>query len=184
MGDLTRSFERQEMVEAGAAGDLERIREALQRAVRRFCPRWLATDREDLVQAACVRVLQASKRSGKEPGSFEASYLWRVAHSAVMDEIRRRRREGPLDVNSSPSAVEDAHDPESDLRAALVREAIREGVRTLSPARQGAVMLYLHGFSLADSARILGWNSKRVDNQRYQGLAELRRYLEKRGLEP
>ena len=45
-------------------------------------------------------------------------------------------------------------------------------------------MLYLHGFSLADSARILGWTAKRVDNQRYQGLAELRRYLQERGFEP
>jgi RNA polymerase sigma factor (sigma-70 family) len=172
------------MTDTGAGRELERIREALHRAVRRFCPRWLAADQEDLVQAACLRVLRASTRGGKEPGSLEASYLWRVAFSAVMDEIRRRRREGWVDVETAPSVADGRGDPESDLRAEQVRQAIREGLQSLGPARQGAVTLYLHGFSLGDSARILGWTSKRADNQRYQGLVELRRYLRKRGIEP
>ena len=45
-------------------------------------------------------------------------------------------------------------------------------------------MLYLYGFSLQDSAKMLGWNPKRVDNQRYQGLAELRIYRMERGFHP
>ena len=58
------------------------------------------------------------------------------------------------------------------------------GVRKLKESRRSAVLLYLYGFSLQESARALGWTTKRVDNQRYQGLAELRAFLKRRGLEP
>ena len=74
--------------------------------------------------------------------------------------------------------------PERLRAAAELREAITDGVRGLKESRRWAVSLYLRGFSLEASARILGWNTKRVDNQRYQGLAELRSYLDKRGFKP
>jgi RNA polymerase sigma-70 factor (ECF subfamily) len=166
------------------APGLETVREVLERAVRTVCPAWMADDRDDLVQSAYLRVLKVS-RGGKESGPLAASYLWRVAHSVVMDEIRRRRRrrEDPLEeAQMHPAGVEGG--PESDLRGEEILRTIREGLAKLSDSRRLAVLLYLHGFGLADSARILGWTTKRVDNQRYQGLSELRRFLRERGAEP
>ena len=165
--------------------DPDSLREILGRAVRRVCPTWLAGHREDLVQKACLRVTRKMHES-EEPVSLGASYLWKVAHSVVMDEIRshRRRPEVELDSPGVAEPVSDAGSPEKHRSAAELREAINAGVKRLIEPRRWAVLLFLYGFSLQDSARMLGWNAKRVDNQRYQGLAELRVYLRQRGLEP
>jgi RNA polymerase sigma factor (sigma-70 family) len=163
---------------------IERVRAVLERAVTRVCPRWPAEEREDLVQNAALRVLRIARES-KEERSFLASYLWKVAHSAVMDEIRRRRgsRENPVRDPGAGAAAPDPS-PESQGTAADIRRAMNDGLRSLSEPRRWAVLLYLHGFSLQDSARALGWNTKKVDNMRYQGLAELRRHLKERGFAP
>ena len=165
-----------------AEGELEKV---LGRMVRTVCPAWLAEQREDLVQNACLRIVRRW-RDTEESRPLPASYLWRVAHSVVMDEIRhnRRRPEVTLDNQSVAEPVSPAASPERRRSAAELREAINAGVSRLSEARRWALLLYLYGFSLQDSAKMLGWNAKRVDNQRYQGLAELRAYLKERGFQP
>lgn len=161
----------------------ERVQRVLRQAVHRTCPAWLRDQAEDLVQEATLRVFRVAERSGKEQGALGTSYLWRVAHSAVMDEIRRRRRvreeaadESRLETVTSTSA--------SPQRALEIRRAIAEGLGRLNAARRSAVLLSLYGFSLEETARALGWNRKRADNMRHLGLAELRRHLEERGIEP
>lgn len=165
--------------------DIDEVRAVLTRAVRKFCPARLAAQQEDLVQAACLRIIRRSQ-SIEESGRFEASYLWRVAHSVVMDEIRRRMRrpEAPM-ADPDPAPPRDTGvTPEAAHQASRMRETIVEGLGTLKESRRQAVLLYLHGFSLEESARMLGWTAKRVDNQRYQGLAQLRDYLESKGVTP
>ncbi len=165
--------------------DAAELADVLRRAVGRVCPSWLASQREDLVQSACLRVLKIWSEA-EESRPLEASYLWRVAHSVVMDEIRRRRRRPEVALGNPGVAEPAAQEAGPDQRhaAASLRGAIDEGLRQLSDPRRQAVLLYLHGFSLQDSARVLGWTAKRVDNQRYQGLSQLRAYLRERGLEP
>lgn len=155
----------------------ERVRAVLKQAVHCVCPGWLRDQADDLVQEALLKVLR------KEPEGLGPSYLWRVAHSAVMDEIRRRRRirEEPGDE----SRLETASEPAKPVQDALaIREGIAAGLGRLNEARRSAVLLFLHGYTLAETARALGWDRKRADNMRHLGLAELRRYLEERGLEP
>lgn len=165
--------------------EFEQIRRVLERAVRRICPSWLSGQSEDLVQNACLRVVQKWNKT-EEPAPLGASYLWKVAHSAVMDEIRHRRRhrEIAMDDPGKAEPASGAPSPEHESSAAEMRRSIEAGVRKLKESRRAAVLLYLYGFSLEESARSLGWTTKRVDNQRYQGLAELRAYLKRRGVEP
>jgi len=54
------------------------------------CPGWLADRRDDIVQAALIRVSNIAAREGNAP--LGASYLWKAAYSATVDEIRRVRR--------------------------------------------------------------------------------------------
>lgn len=163
----------------------EKLREILVRVVGRVCPSWMASQREDLVQEACLRILKV-RRSAEEDQGLQTSYLWKVAHSAVMDEIRRRRRRPEAEMEN-PGLAEDhapGRSPEAARGASEVREAVDEGLGRLAEPRRRAVQLWLYGFSLQESARILGWSAKRVDNQRYQGLAALRAWLEEKGLKP
>jgi len=164
--------------------DPERLREVLDRAVRKLCPRWLAADRDDLVQAASIRVLEIWRKS-EESRRLGTSYLWRVAHSTVLDELRRRgrRRESAME-DHAVTIADPAPGPEQRGSGIEMRRAIEEGLGRLSASRRAAVALYLYGFSLEHSARALGWNTKKVDNMRYQGLAELREFLRSRGFAP
>ena len=170
---------------APAQVEFDRIRGVLERVVRRVCPSWLAGQSEDLVQNACLRVVQKWNKS-EESAALGSSYLWKVAHSAVMDEIRHRRcrREISMDGPGAAETTSNAPSPEQASSAAELRRSIDAGVRKLKESRRSAVLLYMYGFSLVESARMLGWTAKRVDNQRYQGLAELRAYLKRRGIEP
>jgi RNA polymerase sigma-70 factor (ECF subfamily) len=163
----------------------EELHAILVRVVRRICPAWMAGQQDDLVQIACLRIVKKCP-AGEEFPAMGTSYLWKVAHSVVMDELRRRRRhpEVELDRTSQVQHASSRPTPEADRARSELNTAITAGLGRLNEARRWAVMLYLYGFSLKDSARMLGWNAKRVDNQRYQGLSELRAYLKERGLEP
>ncbi len=103
-----------------------------------------------------------------------------------MDEIRRSRRHPEVDLENPgiSEPISHAPSPERSQGASEMREAINEGLRQMKEPRRWAVLLYLYGFSLQDSARMLRWNAKRVDNQRYQGLTELRDSLKQQGYRP
>ena len=60
----------------------------------------------------------------------------------------------------------------------------KTGPASVVAHRRWAVLLHLYGFSLKDSAAMLGWKTKDVDNHRYRGLEELRSYLRQRGFAP
>jgi RNA polymerase sigma-70 factor (ECF subfamily) len=165
------------------------LRSVLLRAVRRACPRWLADRSEDLAQAAVVRVLEA-RREGTDP--VPASYLYKVAYTTLIDEIRRLRRrpEVPLeagpDEGASPAEPPGprAADPEAALAGAEVGRAIGDCLARLAEPRRLAVTLHLQGHSVPEAAALLGWDGKRTENLVYRGMAELRRCLEGRGVTP
>src|SRR6185295_9699793 len=66
--------------------DAEEIRRCLSRAVARLCPRVLGHERDDLVQASLVRVLERLRDGGVD--DLNATYLWKTAYAVVLDELR------------------------------------------------------------------------------------------------
>src|SRR6188472_384739 len=71
---------------------------AMARAVRRQCPAWLSDQAQDIAQVALTKIMAAEQRTEGER-VLTSFYLHRVAHSALVDEIRRRKRrpEVPLE---------------------------------------------------------------------------------------
>jgi RNA polymerase sigma-70 factor (ECF subfamily) len=168
----------------------ERLRRDLDRAVAAVCPSWLASERDDLVQAAMLKVM-AVERRGEAPGEgvppLGPSYLYRVAHSAVIDEIRARRRrpEVPLEedeVASGQTAREPA--PDASVHGHEIGGAIRACLAAMKRERRLAIVLRLLGHSVPDAARLLGWSGKSTENLVYRGLADLRACLESKGFAP
>ena len=160
----------------------QRLLAILRRAVARACPGELAGQREDLVQAAAVRLLERESRG--EPNQLRsASYLWRVAFTTVLDELRRsRRRKAVISVSESEvDAGERAEAPRSRPELVL---GIRDCLEALAPDRRSAVVLYLQGFGPEEAGRTLRWDAKRVKNLIYRGLADLRACLESKGVAP
>lgn len=164
--------------------DLELIRTQLLMAVQRHCPAWLRNDAEDLVQMAMIKVLAAQSEARPTPPS---SYLWRVAYSVVIDEIRvrSRRREVALD-DDDPAVDPPSPRPDPECRAAgrQVGEAMTECLGRLVPDRRRAVVLRLQGHRIAEIGALLGWRAKRVENLVFRGLTHLRDCLRGKGVEP
>ncbi len=153
--------------------------------MRRVCPGWMSDSRDDLIQVAVIRVLEIQRKSeGKK--EFSSSYLWRVAYSALVDEIRRRRRrqEVPLVEEERPVISSSRADPEEDCASRELGQGIRECLTRLLQARRLAVTLHLQGHSVPEASRILSWKMKRTENLTYRGLADLRECLGSKGLRP
>jgi RNA polymerase sigma-70 factor (ECF subfamily) len=167
--------------------DYSKLREDLVRAVARLCPGWLSNQRDDLVQTAVMRVMQIVDRDaagGESARPFTASYLYRVAHSALVDEIRRvrRRRESDLDDEDAGPAAITRQDPERIAASREIGRGIQECLSRMSRERRLAVTLYLQGHSVPETARVLDWPAKRTENMVYRGLADLRECLLTKGM--
>lgn len=163
----------------------DRIRAQLARSVARVCPRSLAHLCEDIVQNAMLRVLEIQNRGELNP-SPPASYLWKVAYSATVDEIRRvrRRREEALET-MEPRDAGGAVDPSAAERARweLGRD-VRACLAAMRERRRLIVGLHLLGHELSECARLSGWTFNQVRNLLYRGLADLRRCLVSKGVTP
>jgi RNA polymerase sigma-70 factor (ECF subfamily) len=159
-----------------------RLRVDVARAVRRVCPHWLANHVDDLTQIATARVM--SGLGAKDPTSLKPGYLYRAAYSALVDEIRRRRRlsEVPIEPDAAMAAAGDG--PERAVRAREIRDALTACLKKLAIDRRRAVMLRLQGHSVAEAGALMACGHKRAENLVYRGLADLRSCLRLQGITP
>ena len=166
--------------------DATRLRRKLEAAVATLCPRALADRREDLVQEALLRVSRILARS--EPDrELNATYLWRTAYCALIDELRRLRRRGEVALEDAgpPEALASPRPgPKSGSRSREIRRALAECLKGLVERRRLAVILHLQGERPREAAELLGWPRKRVHNATFRGLGDLRRCLEAKGVAP
>ncbi|HSR50406.1 MAG TPA: RNA polymerase sigma factor [Acidobacteriota bacterium] len=169
------------------AEEYAELRESLRRAVLRVCPTWLLDKSDDIIQGALMRVMDIQRRSeGKR--EFNPSYLSKVAHSAMVDQIRklRRRHEVPLE-NEEGTAMPlpaPAVSPERSTRSVEIGRGIQECLKQLIRPRRRAVLMRLLGHTVPEAAERLGWDVKRTENLVYRGLENLRECLKSKGLEP
>jgi len=163
--------------------DLAQIRAKLVISVRRVCPRWLSDRADDIVQDAMIRVLDWQKKNEDVEGP-SSSYLWRVAYSATVDEIRRarRRRENPVEMEIlEKQGPVDERGPLQAAESDDLAQALGGCLRRLREGRRLIVGFYLLGHTLAESEELSGWDGKKVQNLLYRGLADLRRCLSAKG---
>lgn len=167
--------------EEGREHDYAELRARLASAVQRVCPSWMSDQAEDLVQMSLMRILR-----GYADAELNGSFLHRVAHSVVIDEIRRKKRRN--EVHITPSLPErmrsDLPSPEGLARGNQLGEAILACLAELLPNRRRAVTLHLQGHSVPDIAQILAFDRKQAENLVCRGIKDLRVALEGRGLQP
>jgi RNA polymerase sigma-70 factor (ECF subfamily) len=173
---------------AGARGDtgLEQLRRDLAQAVSRVCPPAMADRRDDVVQNAMIRVMELLKRE-PDHARLTPAYLYRVAYTALIDEVRnvsRRREVAMEEVEALPEQPAAPGDPERAAGAAQIGRAVRDCLLKLSEDRRLAVTLYLQGHTIPEAAALLAWDGKRTENLVYRGLSGLRACLATKGIEP
>ena len=159
------------------------LQQRLERVLQRLCPRWLRDDLDDLVQASMLKI----HRRGDDINTIETGFLFRVGHSVMVDEIRRRKRRHEVSFEDTtaqnrPNTSEIS--PESAAAGTELGKAIHACLQTLKPDYRRAVSLRLHGHTVPEIAELLAVSPKKADNLVYRGMADLRDQLRKRGLTP
>jgi RNA polymerase sigma-70 factor (ECF subfamily) len=162
----------------------DRLRADVERAVRKVCPRWLVDQIDDLTQTATLRVVQRLRDTADTSVVFTSGYIYRAAYTALIDEIRRRRRLRETPIDPDLFAASQAERPDRRAASRAIREAVTKCLSALAMPRRRAVMLRLQGHSLDEMSALLDAPRKRVDNLLYRGLADLRLCLKSRGVEP
>src|SRR5687768_12088948 len=102
--------------------DYAELRRRLEIAVHHVSPPWLAPQADDLVQAAMLKVYRAAGAD-----ALQSAFLYRVAHSVIVDEIRRvKRRKEDLMTPSFPDRQPspDEGGPDRDATSNQISAAI------------------------------------------------------------
>lgn len=166
---------------------LRGIRQRLTRAINTVCPAAMAAHSEDIVQLAMLRVAKVMRNQGTEGAPLPASYLWRVAYSTTVDELRKSQsRQKTVDraAEASIAQPQGALAPDTSAEAEQLGSAIRDCLSGLGDNRRHAVSLYLQGHAVPETGSLLGWTRKKAENLVFRGLADLRRCLGGKGFSP
>jgi len=142
-----------------------------------------AEDPDDLANEVFVRVFRAIGTFRGSDARFR-SWVFTIAHNAVLDERRRARRrpvgaEPPSDVG----AVAAAPDASEQVLERLARERVERLLGRLAPDQRDVFLLRVVGdLSISETAAVLGKSYEAVKALQRRGAATLRQLLESEGV--
>ena len=160
---------------------LEDLHARIMVALNRSTPAGIRSSIDDMAQAAVIKLMRQG-RSEDELAELRPSYLWRVVHSEIMDELRRCRRRAETGLEEV-TGLADVNNPGVERTVAGKRtgDDIRSCLGLLVDSRRRAVALYLMGHKVREIAELLGISRKQAENLVFRGVRDLRRHLRERG---
>lgn len=160
---------------------LEDLHARITVALTRSAPAGIRSSIDDMAQAAVIKLMRQD-RSENELAELRPSYLWRVVHSEIMDEIRRCRRRAEVGLEEVASLADiDRPDVERTVAGRCTGEDIRSCLGLLVDSRRRVVALYLMGHQASEIAELLGISKKQAENLVFRGVRDLRSHLRERG---
>jgi RNA polymerase sigma-70 factor, ECF subfamily len=139
--------------------------------LHRYCARMVssAIDGEDLVQEALVKAIEVFPQ--RKIDNLE-SWLFRVAHNAAVDFLRRRKRQEAMRSEEDPDMIPDTAASATDRVVAAAR---LEMFMHLPLAQRGCVVLSdVLGYSLREVADITGLSVAAVKAALHRGRNRIR----------
>src|SRR5665213_614568 len=140
--------------------------------LHRYCARMTGSviDGEDVLQDAmlkAVRALQADDAIDQPD-----RWMFRIAHNAALDFLRRRARTDAKFAAEDPDMLEDPHDPFD--RSEVVATSLRTFMRLPSVQRSTVILKDVLGYSLDDIGGIIDASLPAVKSALHRGRASLR----------
>ncbi len=127
-----------------------------------------------LFQTIFVRLL--NRELPPDLSTAPERYLYRAAFNLSLNTIRDKKREVLTDNMEVFDASYDAGDARAEDLA--LDQALREAIAVLNPAAAQIVILrYVHDYSLADIARMLGTTRSTVAVSLHRSRTRLKKYL-------
>ena len=137
-----------------------------------------ANEPEEVLGCVFLDVVQALPRFEGGHAEFR-TWVFTIAHRRLVDDLRGRRRR-PSEA-ASPETLEQAPlsgNVEDDALRALATEEVRRHLERLSAAqREVLVLRILTGFTIAETARVLGKRPGAVKSLQVRALEALRREI-------
>jgi RNA polymerase sigma-70 factor (ECF subfamily) len=140
--------------------------------LHRFCARMAgsAIDGEDIVQEVCVKAIEAAASSG--PIDNLEGWLFRIAHNAALDFLRRRNRQR---LAHSDEATEMIADPGADAdRLVAAAASLRAFMELTAIERSSVILMDVLGYHLDEISFIAGSSIPAVKAALHRGRARLR----------
>jgi RNA polymerase sigma-70 factor (ECF subfamily) len=133
-------------------------------------------DAEDLTSEVFVRALGAIGRYAPRAPFY--SWIYRIAHNAVVDHHRARRDQASFDEMADVPDGHPAADPEGHAVAIDRRERMRRAIGHLSDEQQEILVLrFIEGLSPMEVAVVVGKHASAVRDIQFRALHALRRHI-------
>jgi RNA polymerase sigma factor (sigma-70 family) len=134
-------------------------------------------DPEDILQDVKIRIWKIiqEKRLILSP----ASYIKKIVSSAVIDQLRKLRRDDDLFRYEKQKRISEegfSYSGEA-VRKKAFKESVGLALERLIDSRRQVVKLYLLGLTVQEIAGYLKWSQAKTRNLLYRGLADLKRTL-------
>jgi RNA polymerase sigma-70 factor, ECF subfamily len=154
------------MTDAG----FERLLAELRPKLHRYCARMTGSviDGEDVVQEAYLKASTARDRAGV---AQPERWLFRIAHNAALDFLRRRARAEARQASEDPEMIADPDDVQPDPE--LLSTSLRTFMRLPRVQRSSVILMDVLGYSLGEIGDIMGASVPAVKSALHRGRTRL-----------
>ena len=162
-----------QVLDATAAREaFDRLLRELRPKLHRYCARMTGSvvDGEDVVQEALVKAIEALPDAGSL--ASPESWLFRIAHNAAMDFLRRRARQNAIRSDEDPDMVTDPAAPVDDRQIAAA--SLRTFMRLPVAQRSSVILMDVLGHSLDEIGAVMDLTIPAVKAALHRGRARLR----------
>jgi RNA polymerase sigma-70 factor, ECF subfamily len=159
--------------EAETRAAFDRLLRDLRPKLHRYCARMTGSvvDGEDVIQDALVKAMEAFPRAG--PLANPEGWLFRIAHNASLDFLRRRAREHAARIDEDPDMMVDPITPVSDREIAAA--SLRTFMRLPAAQRSSVILMDVLGYSLEEIGGVTDASIPAIKAALHRGRARLRK---------
>ena len=158
-------------IPGGTREPFDRLFGELRPKLHRYCARMTGSviDGEDVLQEALTKAFEALPNAG--PIANPQGWLFRIAHNAALDFLRRRAREKAFS-DEDPDMIVDPDNPTVDRQAAAA--GLHTFMRLPVAQRSSVIMMDVLGYSLQEIGAMLDTSIPAIKAALHRGRGRLR----------
>jgi RNA polymerase sigma-70 factor, ECF subfamily len=156
--------------------EFDRLLGELRPKLHRYCARMTGSvvDGEDVVQEALVKALEAL--ADASPIAHPEGWLFRIAHNAALDFLRRRARRDAGRADEDPDMTPDPITVADDRVAAAA--SLRTFMRLPPAQRSSVILMDVLGYSLQEVGAVMDASIPAVKAALHRGRVRLREFAQ------